>query len=323
MKIPCFLFFTALLLGTAQAALRHIYENLYVFLAYRFELENVGESKRIIGVKCASAAFDTKKCLPGNPKYKRCVGTATVDAKGGRMTDACGLREFLSHISGNKGGHMKGEPFDGAEIHDYRNKALLGAGLENAANFDVSDTARKMFERRIGDSQSSPWCKVKDGKNAYLPSFERIATRVGDIKAKMSVEDLENNKSKFQQLDACADNVNVDRRADMSDHLIPALQKAVKGAYSISYRAYPENRRLFLYPQTIQSIRDSVAGLGGNKESAFRTRKAALDTALATFKETKEARDHQAPIEKWDGVKARMLPVKGCARRPGNWPADA
>ncbi|KAJ3492980.1 hypothetical protein NLG97_g5024 [Lecanicillium saksenae] len=323
MKIPFFLFFTAVLLGTAEAGLRHVYENLYAFLAYRFELENVEESKRIIGVKCASAEYATHKCLPGNPKYKRCVGTATVEARGGRMTDACGLREFLSHTSGNKGGHIKGEPYDGEDLHDYRDKAILGAGLENTADFDVNNAARNMYDKKIGGSQIPPWCKVKDGKGAYFPSFERIATRVGDIKAKMSVEDLENNKSKFQRLDACVDGVNVDRRADMSKFLIPELQKAAKGGYYIGFQPYPEARRLFLYAKTLKSIRQSVKGLGDGEESAFRTRKNALDNALARFMRTAEAQKHQAPIEKWDGVKARMLPVKGCARRPANWPADA
>lgn len=140
-------------------------------MAYRFELENVEESKRIVGVKCASAEYKTHKCLPGNPQYKRCVGTATVEAKGGRITDACGLREFLSHTSGSKGGFIVGEPYDGKELHDYRDKTILGAGLENTADFDVDNAARNMLNEKIADSQSPPWCKVKDGKKSILSFF--------------------------------------------------------------------------------------------------------------------------------------------------------
>ncbi|KAJ2968454.1 hypothetical protein NQ176_g9174 [Zarea fungicola] len=251
---------------------------------------------------------------------RRDRGRSRLRAAG--MTDACGLREFLSHISGNKGGFMNGEPYDGEDLKNFRNKPLLGAGLENAADFDINDAARKMYEKRIGNFKSPAWCKVKNGRSFYLPSFERIATRVGDIKATMSVEDLENNKSRFQQLDMCVDGVNVDRRAEMSEFLIPELKKAARGGYTIVSRPYPGNRRLFLYPNTIQSIRESVQGLGDNKESSFRARKQDLDKALAEFMKTKEAQNHQAPIEKWDGVKARMLPVQGCSRRPASWPAD-
>ncbi|OAA60753.1 hypothetical protein ISF_05792 [Cordyceps fumosorosea ARSEF 2679] len=234
------------------------------------------------------------------------------------MTDACSLREFLSHISGSKGARLKGEPYDGEELHDFRNKPLFGAGLENSADFDVDKTAMNMLDKEIGDIQCPPWCKVKDGKFLYLPSLETIAMRVGAIKATMSVEELESNKSLFHRLDTCVDGVITDRRADMSRYLIPHLRKAVKGVHPIAFRSLLGNRQLFLYGKTIQGIRDSVQGTGANAESFFRNRKKILDNAWEEYMGTKRALEHKAPIEKWGVLTARMFPVKGCEQRPAN-----
>ncbi|KAM3517387.1 hypothetical protein MY4038_010309 [Beauveria bassiana] len=100
--------------------------------AYRAELLLLPENQRIIGVKCAAADLVSKKCLEGDPKYKHCKGTAKSKGYGGdKITDACSLREFLSHISGGKQ-HLKTDPLTG-EAANYRERRLLGANIgENA-----------------------------------------------------------------------------------------------------------------------------------------------------------------------------------------------
>ncbi|KAJ6789196.1 hypothetical protein PWT90_05917 [Aphanocladium album] len=128
----------------------------------------------------------------------------------------------------------------GPPFHHYRDKAPLEADLENEADFDVNSAAKVI---------------VKGGKKPYSLSFERIATRVGDIKAKMSVEDLKNNKSKFQQLEACAYNINVDRRADMSKYLVSELNRRPRALIPSSPGRIPASDACFINPTRFKTTK--------------------------------------------------------------------
>ncbi|GAO14613.1 uncharacterized protein UV8b_05325 [Ustilaginoidea virens] len=312
MRASFFLFLATVFLGTAEAGLRHIYENIYTYLVYQLEL-NLPENERIVGVKCASADYKTQRCLdPGNgaPRHKHCKGTVSIVVKGTTIPDTCSLREFLSHISGNKGSRAN-QPLDGADVKNWRNVPLLGRRVgENSVNFDIDYAADQMMDKRIGNMQAPTYCKVKDGQG-YMSSLDRMAKRVGEIKRGMTADEIIDKKSLFKGLDTAADAVVDSRIVDSDKYLIPQLEKAAKG-YRIATKSQFDGR-MFMYRETVDRIRSSAAGMG---ESTVNSRIEALENEIKAFRNSREAKAHAAPIEKWRQMKDLMVRVPGCELRP-------
>lgn len=269
------------------------------------------EQDRIIGVKCASADYATEKCLDpadGKPKYKHCKGTVSAVIRGTTIPDTCSLREFLSHVSGNKC-YRKGEPFDGGEKENYRNEPLLGRRIgEKTVDFDVDYAANKMDTQDIGNSKTSPYCMVKDGQE-YLLSVDKIARRVGEVKQGMSSNEIIENDRIFKGLDVAVDGVVVERRADHENRLIQELNN-VAPPFKVSIKRLPKGRQVLEYKLTMDRIK-----AGAPNKATYELRKKLLDNVVVNYEATDDAIKHLAPIERWRVTKDLMVPVQGCALR--------
>lgn len=311
MRVSLLLFITTIFVGIAEADLRHSYQNVFYFLAYRLELY-LDEADRIIGVKCASADYTTHRCLDpadGKPKYKHCKGTVSIVIRGTTIPDTCSLREFLSHIRGNKG-FRKGEPLDGGEKLNSRDEALLGRRIgENTLDFDVDYAADKMNTAEIGNLKTEPYCMVKDGRD-YLPSVDKIARRTGEVKQAMSADEIIENEPKIKRLDTALDAIALERRADHEFALIEQLNKISPG-FKVSVIRSPGGGRVVDYDLTLSRIKANAPDA-----AAYEYRKKLIDNAIAKYKATPGAQSHIAAIERWYQTKDLTLPVKGCALRP-------
>lgn len=312
MRVSLLLFLTTIFVSIAEAKLRHSYQNIFYFLAYRLELY-LDEADRIIGVKCASADYKTQRCLDptdGRPKYKHCSGTVSTVIRGTTIPDTCSLREFLSHISGNKG-FRKGEPLDGGEKRNYRDETLLGRRIgENTVDFDVDYAANKMNTQHIGDLETEGYCMVKDGGHEYLPSVDKIARRVGEVKQAMSADEIIENDRTLKRVDTVVDATALERRADHESALIERLNKVAPG-FKVSVIRTPGGGQVMDYDLTLSRIKANAPDT-----AAYEFRKKLFDNAITSYKATPDAQNHIAPIEKWYQTKDLMLPVKGCALRP-------
>ncbi|KAM3517210.1 hypothetical protein NHJ13051_009188 [Beauveria bassiana] len=312
MRSPLFLLVLFGLLGLSNAALRHAYENILWFLAYRAELLVLPENERIIGVKCAAADPVTMKCLGDDPKYTRCTGTAKVKGYGGeKITDACSLREFLSHISGGKQ-HFKTDPLTG-EAKNYRGMRLLGADVgENALYFDVDYAAKQMSLENIGLKSTSIWCKIQDGAKDYEDSVGRLGRRLGSLKRTMDAEEIEKTQVLFDRIDTAINGVITDRRCDISGRLIPKLE--AKKIKPLVIETVSGNRRLFKEDDTIRGIKSAWQG---KPDAEFETRKTLteLHDTIKEFNTDPSGANHKRVVELWETFTPQQATVEGCAPR--------
>lgn len=312
MRNPLFLLVLFGLVCVGSAKLRHAYESIVVFLGYRAELLLLPESQRIIGVKCAAADPTTVKCLDHNPKYMPCKGTAKVKGYGGqKITDACSLREFLSHISGGKQ-YLKTDPLAG-EAKNYRNERLLGAEVgENALYFDVDYAAKQMILGDIGAEGGEVWCKIKDGAKDYEESISRLGKRLAALKETMTADQIKDTQRLFDRIDAAMSGVITDRRCDMSEYLIPALE--AKKIRPLVTESVSGNRRLFKEDDTIRGI---MSAWEGKPDAEERTKKALAELRAVIedlYKETRAA-NHKRVAELWETFAPQQATVEGCAPR--------
>ncbi|OAQ58679.1 hypothetical protein VFPPC_14848 [Pochonia chlamydosporia 170] len=311
MRVCLLLFVTTIFLGIAKADLRHAKQNIVYFLAYRLELY-MDEADRIIGVKCASADYSTHRCLDppdGKPKYKHCKGTVSTVIRGRTIPYTCNLREFLSHISGNKG-YRKGDPLDGGEKKNYRDETLLGRRVgENTLDFDVDYAAHNMNNKGIGNLKTEEYCMVKDGQE-FLPSIDKIARRVGEVKEGMSASEINEHGPTFKGLDAAVDGIVIERRGDHEKALIQQLNK-VSPEFKVSVKNLSPGRQVLEYELTMDRVK-----AGAPNTATYELRKRLLDNVIAAYEAAPESQKHVAPIKKWQLTKDLMVPVKGCALRP-------
>ncbi|KAM3449155.1 hypothetical protein MY3296_007193 [Beauveria thailandica] len=300
------------LLGLSNAALRHAYENILSFLAYRAELLLLPEDQRIIGVKCAAADPVSKKCLEGDPKYAHCKGTAKVKGYGGqKISDACSLREFLSHISGGKQ-HFKTDPLTG-EAENYREKRLLGADVgENALYFDVDYAAKQMEILDIGFEPAQSWCKIKDGAHNYEDSVTRLGRQLANLKTSMDAEQIEKTQVLFDRIDAAITGVITDRRCDISKHLIPKLE--AKKIKPIVIETVSGNRRLFKEDDTIRAIKSAWEGKPDAENETRRALENLRDT-IEDFNTGTRPANHKRVVELWETFTPQQATVEGCTPR--------
>ncbi|KAM3425879.1 hypothetical protein NHJ13734_009846 [Beauveria thailandica] len=300
------------LLGLSNAALRHAYENILSFLAYRAELLLLPQDQRIIGVKCAAADPVSKKCLEGDPKYTHCKGTAKVKGYGGeKITDACSLREFLSHISGGKQ-HFKTDPLTG-EAENYREKRLLGANVgENALYFDVDYAAKQMETLKIGFKRAQSWCKIKDGADDYEDSVTRLGRQLANLKTSMDAEQIEKMQVLFDRIDAAITGVVADRRCDISRHLIPKLE--AKKIMPLVIETVSGNRRLFKEDDTIRAIKSAWEGKP-DAENETRSALTKLRDTIKDFNMEPDAANHKRVVELWETFTPQQATVEGCTPR--------
>ncbi|KAM3465480.1 hypothetical protein MY5147_009280 [Beauveria neobassiana] len=300
------------LLGLSNAALRHAYENILSFLAYRAELLLLPENQRIIGVKCAAADPVSNKCLEGDPKYTHCKGTAKVKGYGGdKITDACSLREFLSHISGGKQ-HYKTDPLTG-EAANYRERRLLGANIgENALYFDVDYAAKQMDILEIGFERDPSWCKIKDGADDYEYSVSRLGRQLANLRASMDAEQIEKTQVLFDRIDAATTALITDRRCDMSRYLIPELE--AKKIKPLVIETVSGNRRLFKEDDTIRAIKRAWEGKPDAENETRRALEKLHDTIKAFYTQTNPA-NHKRVVELWETITPQQATVEGCTPR--------
>ncbi|ATY64213.1 hypothetical protein A9K55_003808 [Cordyceps militaris] len=296
----------------SSAELRHAYENIVAFLGYRAELLLLPESQRIIGVKCVAADPDTHKCLDHNPKYTACKGTAKVKGYGGeKITDACSLREFLSHITGGKQ-YLKTDPLTG-EAKNYRNERLLGAEVgENALYFDVDYAARQMGIAQIGFKSAEVWCKIKDGAKYYEGSVQQLGRRLAALKGLVSQEEIEKTRVLFDRIDAAVAGIVTDRRCGISEYLIPQLE--AKNIKPLVTESISGNRRLFKEDDTIRAIKSAWEGKP-DADKEIKKALAKLEAAIKDFNYSQVAADHKRVVELWETFAPQQATVEGCTPR--------
>lgn len=276
MRHPLFLLVLFGLLGFGTADLRHAYDSIATFLAYRAELLLLPPGQRIIGMKCAAADPETLECLDRNPRYKACKGTAKVNSYGNvKIKDACSLREFLSHISGGKQ-HLKTDPLEG-EANDWSKDRLLGSEVgENALYFDVDYAAKQMVDLKIGPERSESWCKVKEGADKYEDTVTEIGRRIFQLDRSMTPEEREKHQRLFDGIYAALDGVVLDRRCDISKRLIPALKAK---NIDLVVESVSGNRQLFKDADTRHKIQNAWEGKP-NAEDEIDKATTALDDAI-------------------------------------------
>ncbi len=312
MRSPLFLLVLFGLLGFSNAELRHAYEKIVTFLGYRAELLLLSENQRIIGVKCAAADPDSWKCLDRNPKYTHCKGTAKVKPFDGKtITDACSLREFLSHISGGKR-QMKDDPLTG-EAKNYRESHLLGAEIgENSLYFDVDYAAKQMGIKDIGFQRGQKWCEIKDGANNYEDSVNKLGKRLAALKNSLKPEETEKMQVLFDRIDAAINGVITDRRCDMSRNLIPELE--AKKIKPLVIESVSGSRRLLKVDDTIRGIMSAWEGKP-DAENEIKKALAKLDDAIKDFYKGTTAVTHKRVVELWETFAPQQATVEGCTPR--------
>lgn len=306
-----FILLAAVHVHTVLASRRHAYENVFAFFAYRLELNLKKKNERIVGVKCASANPDTHECLEVNPKFLHCEGSVSTVVKGKTIHKTCNLREFLSHISGNKGS-LKTDPLEGGEKHSFREEAVLGQVVgEDNLNFDVDDAVSKLTKAKYAADKVPVYAKIKNGKGGYVRSIGIMSNQVGRIHSGMTADQAKENEQIFKRLRDSAQGVIDDRRADSDSHPLPKLEKAAKkGGYIVKFKRLPGGGRVFRYQQTKDSIRASVSGMG---EAAFNRKLKELDSEIAQHNNSGEFKTHKPVEDGWTNVLDRMTPV-ACER---------
>lgn len=314
------LFFLILLFGLvsfSNAELRHAYENIVTFLGYRLELLLLPKDDRIIGMKCSAADPTTKICLERNPKYTACVGTAKLTGYGNeKITNACSLREFLSHISGGKQ-QLKTDPLTGM-ANDWREESLLGKFVgENSLSFDVDDAAKQMVKNKIGFKQGAVWCKIKDGADSYEASVRRLGHQLASLRASMNADQIGKMQYILDGIDTALTGLVTDRKCDRSGRLIEQLR--AKKISPLVIESISGSRQLFNEAETIVGIRSALEGQP-DAENKIQKALAALDDAIAAYNRGEQAGTHKRVIDLWETVVAQQAPPpvpEGCTPRTG------
>ncbi|KAJ6780127.1 hypothetical protein PWT90_03840 [Aphanocladium album] len=309
MRAHLFVFVLLSLLGVSLAELRHAYENIAFFLGYRAELLLKPEDERIIGVKCAGADPSTLKCRELNPKYTHCKGSVVVKKAYGdeKITDACNLREFLSHISGGKQ-QLKTDPLSG-EAKNYREQYVLGD--EDALYADVDYAAKQMGTSKAGFKPGENWCKIKDGEGNYETTATRFGQRLVDMKNGRTPEQVKKTEILFQRIDEALVGLVTDRECDISRHLIPELEK--KKITPLAIEVVSGNRKNFNEADTIHAIESTWAGKPDGENIAKKL-VAEMKAVIKAYFATGDAANHLRIKDRWAVFTGQPV-VQGCSPR--------
>lgn len=253
MRLPA-VFFCALLVTSVSAkGLRVAWEKVFLFLAYRIDQLEPDETKRTIGFKCEDMLFDTHGigyCKEN--KYVPCqVNEYNVDEKAMKARNCIGIKEFLSHIDGQKWSRF---PVDEGSTNAQRNKAPasldfdLNVAARNLNNYGMDQN--RYFAARV---YKTPAGSPRD----FNLMFEDIGKTVKNYITSTGTLDGHPEITKIRE---ALEQVELARRVDHSKFLVQHLEAHLPGvtlAVPIVGTDVHGNNQIAFDP--VQTVTDNVA----------------------------------------------------------------